>query len=154
TVQSHLRTWHYNLVLSVDGSVVTGATIIPGKEDLCAALLGKVLNKFDGGQILMNWFAKKFDKLSMDWIEELCLATEPDKLSIGGYLLLLLVGQLKDVEYEGTVKSVREGGNAGIRQGGAAVKLEVTNSTATARLERIAQGGHAWEERREFVRDA
>ncbi|MBA0655649.1 hypothetical protein Goklo_008108 [Gossypium klotzschianum] len=33
--------------LPMDGSVVTGAAIVPGKEDLCTALLGKVLNKFD-----------------------------------------------------------------------------------------------------------
>ncbi|MBA0639262.1 hypothetical protein Goklo_022305 [Gossypium klotzschianum] len=37
------------LGLSVDGSVVTGAVIVPDKEDLCTTLLGKVTNKFDGG---------------------------------------------------------------------------------------------------------
>ncbi|PPS05051.1 hypothetical protein GOBAR_AA15611 [Gossypium barbadense] len=56
------------------------------------------------------------------------------------------VGQLEDVGYEGTIDSVRDGGNVGIRPGGATVKLEATNSTSTARLERTAQGGHAWEE--------
>ncbi|KAK5775289.1 hypothetical protein PVK06_043162 [Gossypium arboreum] len=42
------------LGLLMDGSVVTGATIVPDKEDLWTALLGKVLNKFDGGRISMN----------------------------------------------------------------------------------------------------
>ncbi|KAK5838969.1 hypothetical protein PVK06_007719 [Gossypium arboreum] len=42
------------LSLPVDGSIVTGALIIPSKEDLCVALLGKVPNKFDSGWISMN----------------------------------------------------------------------------------------------------
>ncbi|KAK5825165.1 hypothetical protein PVK06_019970 [Gossypium arboreum] len=214
------------LGLSVDVSVVIGAAIIPSKVDLCAALLGKVPNKFDDGQILMNWSAEKFDKLSVDAIK---VATIPSRLQrmqktkleisrVGHIILgvvsghktgedvnrwlpatvavvglvdynfyvpelnhgpsyvgipqeledirLLLdkrlevedvicrhryyilhplesVGQLEDVGYEGTVDSVRDGGNVGIRPGGATVKLEATNSTSTARLERTAQGGHA-----------
>ncbi|KAH1072927.1 hypothetical protein J1N35_025255 [Gossypium stocksii] len=44
------------LSLLIDGSVVTRAMIIPGKEDFYTALLRKVLNKFDGGRISMNWW--------------------------------------------------------------------------------------------------
>ncbi|KAA3453252.1 serine/threonine-protein phosphatase 7 long form-like protein [Gossypium australe] len=51
------------LDLPVDGPVIMGATIVPNKEDLCAALLGKVPNKFKGGQISMNWLDKNFQKL-------------------------------------------------------------------------------------------
>ncbi|MBA0711503.1 hypothetical protein Golax_010675, partial [Gossypium laxum] len=58
------------LSLSIDGSVVTRSVIVPGKEDLCVALLGKVPKKFDSGRILMNWLEKKFDKSPVD-------ATEP-----------------------------------------------------------------------------
>ncbi|KAK5819460.1 hypothetical protein PVK06_024461 [Gossypium arboreum] len=50
------------LDLLVDEPVVTRATIVPGKENLRVALLGKVLNKFDGGRISMNWLAKIFEK--------------------------------------------------------------------------------------------
>ncbi|KAG8491224.1 hypothetical protein CXB51_014389 [Gossypium anomalum] len=220
------------LGLSVDGLVVIGAGIIPGKEDLWTALLGKVPSKFDDDQVLMNWLAKKFDKLSVDAIKVVKeqYAQAFILQLIGGILMpvksrnlnrircqsvvtcyycihgpsgdyhlyfpelnhgpsyvglpeeledirLLLdqrleaddvicrhryhtlhplrsVGQLEDVRYEGTVDSVRDGGNTRIRPSGATVKLEATNSIATARLERTAQGGHAWEERREFVKDA
>ncbi|KAG8493071.1 hypothetical protein CXB51_010387 [Gossypium anomalum] len=51
------------LDLPVDGPVIMGATIVPNKEDLCAALLGKVPNKFKVGQISMNWLEKIFQKL-------------------------------------------------------------------------------------------
>ncbi|MFQ6661579.1 hypothetical protein Gotur_029693 [Gossypium turneri] len=33
----------------MDRPIVTGAAIIPNKEDLCATLLGKALNKFEDG---------------------------------------------------------------------------------------------------------
>ncbi|MBA0642304.1 hypothetical protein Goklo_026722, partial [Gossypium klotzschianum] len=36
------------LGLSVDGPVVTESAIVPGKEDICATFLVKVLNKFHG----------------------------------------------------------------------------------------------------------
>ncbi|MBA0809116.1 hypothetical protein Gohar_024791, partial [Gossypium harknessii] len=51
------------LDLPMDEPVIMGATIVPNKEDLCGALLGKVPNKFKGGQILMNWLEKNFQKL-------------------------------------------------------------------------------------------
>ncbi|MFQ6659319.1 hypothetical protein Gotur_028246 [Gossypium turneri] len=76
------------LGLLVDGSVVTVATTVSGKEDLCVRLLGKVPKKFDGW-ISMNWLAKIFDKLPRDATEELCRAIELNKMSIGGCLLLL-----------------------------------------------------------------
>ncbi|MBA0866074.1 hypothetical protein Goshw_017653, partial [Gossypium schwendimanii] len=51
------------LDLPMDEPVIIRATIVPSKKDLCAALLGKVPNKFKGGQILMNWLEKNFQKL-------------------------------------------------------------------------------------------
>ncbi|KAK5833436.1 hypothetical protein PVK06_017267 [Gossypium arboreum] len=51
------------LDLPMDGLVIMRAMIVPSKEDLCAALLGKVSNKFKGGQISMNWLEKIFQKL-------------------------------------------------------------------------------------------
>ncbi|KAK5819398.1 hypothetical protein PVK06_024396 [Gossypium arboreum] len=58
-----------DVALQLGLPVIKGAAIILGKEDLCATLLGKVPNKFDGGWISMNWLVKKFDKLSVDAIE-------------------------------------------------------------------------------------
>ncbi|MBA0700299.1 hypothetical protein Goari_005605, partial [Gossypium aridum] len=43
--------------------VITGLAIIPGKVDLCKALLGKVSDKFEGGRISINWFEDNFDEL-------------------------------------------------------------------------------------------
>ncbi|MBA0784400.1 hypothetical protein Gotri_006893 [Gossypium trilobum] len=40
-----------------------GLAIIPGKVDLCKALLGKVLDKFEGGRISINWLEDNFDEL-------------------------------------------------------------------------------------------
>ncbi|MBA0550380.1 hypothetical protein Golob_021334 [Gossypium lobatum] len=37
------------LGLLIDGLVITGSTIVPGKVDLCRAMLGKVSNRFDDG---------------------------------------------------------------------------------------------------------
>ncbi|KAH1097095.1 hypothetical protein J1N35_014016 [Gossypium stocksii] len=36
------------LGLPMDGPVITGSTVIPGKAELCRAMLKKVSNKFDG----------------------------------------------------------------------------------------------------------
>ncbi|XP_016679204.1 protein MAIN-LIKE 2-like [Gossypium hirsutum] len=44
----------------MDGSVV------PNKEDLCEALLGKVPNKFQGGWIDMKWLETNFKDLSLN----------------------------------------------------------------------------------------
>ncbi|MBA0625250.1 hypothetical protein Godav_010473 [Gossypium davidsonii] len=57
------------LDLLVDGPIVTGEAIILHKDDLCATLLGKVSNKFDGYWILMNWLAKNFEKFLPHAIE-------------------------------------------------------------------------------------
>ncbi|KAH1114169.1 hypothetical protein J1N35_007547 [Gossypium stocksii] len=54
------------LSLSMDGSVVTGSTIIPNKVDLCEAFFGKVSNKFYGGQIDMKWLETNFKDLPKD----------------------------------------------------------------------------------------
>ncbi|MBA0633449.1 hypothetical protein Godav_005360 [Gossypium davidsonii] len=40
-----------------------GLAIIPGKMDLCKALLGKVSDKFEGGRISINWLEDSFDEL-------------------------------------------------------------------------------------------
>ncbi|MBA0759800.1 hypothetical protein Gotri_022633, partial [Gossypium trilobum] len=46
---STLKDVALQLGLQMDGPIVTGAAIIPNKEDLCATLLGKALNKFEDG---------------------------------------------------------------------------------------------------------
>ncbi|KAH1122591.1 hypothetical protein J1N35_005751 [Gossypium stocksii] len=51
------------LDLLVDRLVVTRSVIVPSKVDLCKAMLGKVLNRFDGGWISINWLEDNFDKL-------------------------------------------------------------------------------------------
>ncbi|MBA0688460.1 hypothetical protein Goari_006247, partial [Gossypium aridum] len=48
------------LSLLVDGSVVTGSVIVPSKKE---ALLGKVPNSFEGGQVRMKWWETNFKKL-------------------------------------------------------------------------------------------
>ncbi|MBA0765807.1 hypothetical protein Gotri_014944, partial [Gossypium trilobum] len=49
------------------------------------------------------------------------------------------VGQLTNVGHQGAVGSAHDGGNAQIRPGVAAVRVEATNSTTTARLKEAAQ---------------
>ncbi|KAH1067596.1 hypothetical protein J1N35_032583 [Gossypium stocksii] len=58
------------LGLSVDGSIVTGSVIVPGKVDLYKAMLGKVPNRFDGSRILINWLEDNFKQLPKDPTEE------------------------------------------------------------------------------------
>ncbi|KAH1031693.1 hypothetical protein J1N35_043867 [Gossypium stocksii] len=53
------------LNLLVDGSVIAGSVIIPGKEDFCTTLLGKVPNSFEGGWIQMKWLETNFKKLPL-----------------------------------------------------------------------------------------
>ncbi|KAH1047633.1 hypothetical protein J1N35_038417 [Gossypium stocksii] len=53
----------WQLDLPVDGLIVAGSVVIPGKEDLCVTFLGKVSNKFQGGQIEMKWLETNFKKL-------------------------------------------------------------------------------------------
>ncbi|MBA0550678.1 hypothetical protein Golob_021602 [Gossypium lobatum] len=68
----------------MDGPFVTGAVIIPRKEDLCKTFLGKVPNKFqECGQL--SWGLAVLATL----YQELYRAIEPNKMSIGGCLLLL-----------------------------------------------------------------
>ncbi|MBA0553981.1 hypothetical protein Golob_013117 [Gossypium lobatum] len=105
------------LGLLVDGSLIMGLAFLPGKEDLCEAFLGKVLNKFQGGWIDMKWLENNFKNLPKDtndikkeqyvrafilrrlsWgstvlatlYTESFRAAERDKMPIGGWLLLLL----------------------------------------------------------------
>ncbi|KAH1047592.1 hypothetical protein J1N35_038376 [Gossypium stocksii] len=54
----------------MDGPIITRSAIISGKVDLCRALLGKVLDKFEDGQISINWLEKNFDELPQDRTEE------------------------------------------------------------------------------------
>ncbi|KAK5839234.1 hypothetical protein PVK06_008008 [Gossypium arboreum] len=61
------------LGLPIDRPVVTGLAVIPGKEDLCMAFLGKVPNKFQGGQIAMKWLEvnfKEFPPNTTDVVKE------------------------------------------------------------------------------------
>ncbi|KAK5786013.1 hypothetical protein PVK06_040637 [Gossypium arboreum] len=51
------------LSLSVDRPAVTRSIIIPGEEDLCATLLGKVSNSFEDGWVWMKWLETNFKKL-------------------------------------------------------------------------------------------
>ncbi|KAH1129581.1 hypothetical protein J1N35_000959 [Gossypium stocksii] len=48
------------LGLLVDGRVVTGPVVIHGKEDICDTLLGKVLNKYQGGRIEIKWLEEQY----------------------------------------------------------------------------------------------
>ncbi|MBA0767121.1 hypothetical protein Gotri_016068 [Gossypium trilobum] len=54
------------LGLTVDGSVITGFTIISGKVSVYQSLLGKVSEKFKGGWISMNWLKDNFNELPKD----------------------------------------------------------------------------------------
>ncbi|KAK5825588.1 hypothetical protein PVK06_020444 [Gossypium arboreum] len=56
------------------------------------------------------------------------------------------VGKSGDVGCQGVVGSVCDGGNGRIRLRDAAVRVEATNSIATARPEGAAQCGYAGEE--------
>ncbi|MBA0609147.1 hypothetical protein Godav_021258 [Gossypium davidsonii] len=49
------------LGLSVNGPIITGLAIVPGKVGLCESLLGKALDKFEGGRISMNYVGKSVD---------------------------------------------------------------------------------------------
>ncbi|KAH1091634.1 hypothetical protein J1N35_018891 [Gossypium stocksii] len=51
------------LSLPIDKSIITGSAVILGKVDLCRALLGKVPDKFEGGQTSINWLENNFDEL-------------------------------------------------------------------------------------------
>ncbi|KAH1032109.1 hypothetical protein J1N35_044283 [Gossypium stocksii] len=42
------------LSLPMDGPIIVGLTIVPGKVGLCQSLSGKVSDKFEGGWISMN----------------------------------------------------------------------------------------------------
>ncbi|KAH1129550.1 hypothetical protein J1N35_000928 [Gossypium stocksii] len=48
------------------GLVITGSTVVFGKEDLCEAFLRKVSNKFYGGRIDMKWWGTNFKELPTD----------------------------------------------------------------------------------------
>ncbi|KAH1073976.1 hypothetical protein J1N35_026304 [Gossypium stocksii] len=54
------------LGLPMDEPVIMGAVVIPGKEDLYEAFLGKVSNKFQGNRIEMKWLQDNFKELPMD----------------------------------------------------------------------------------------
>ncbi|MBA0751892.1 hypothetical protein Gogos_000784 [Gossypium gossypioides] len=54
------------LGLLVDGPVVIGSVVVPSKKDLCEAFLGKVLRKFQGGQINMKWLEDNFKDLPLE----------------------------------------------------------------------------------------
>ncbi|MBA0734172.1 hypothetical protein Gogos_018115, partial [Gossypium gossypioides] len=75
------------LSLAVNGPFVTGAVVVPGKEDLRETLLGKWLLRLvdfkECGQL--SWGLAVLATL----YQELYRATELNKLSIGGCLLLL-----------------------------------------------------------------
>ncbi|KAH1039932.1 hypothetical protein J1N35_041675 [Gossypium stocksii] len=49
--------------LPVDGLIVMGSTVIPGKVDLCRAMLGKVPNRFDSCRISINSLEDNFEEL-------------------------------------------------------------------------------------------
>ncbi|MBA0667951.1 hypothetical protein Goklo_000946 [Gossypium klotzschianum] len=57
------------LGLLVNGPVVTRLVVVPSKEDLCEAFLGKVLRKFQGGQVNMKWLEYNFKDLPPDAID-------------------------------------------------------------------------------------
>ncbi|KAK5775517.1 hypothetical protein PVK06_043415 [Gossypium arboreum] len=73
------------LGLPVDGSVITGSVVIPGKEDLCEAFLGKVPNKFQGGQIEIRWLQDNFKYLPHK-------VTNVVKEQYAGVFILRLIG--------------------------------------------------------------
>ncbi|KAH1107772.1 hypothetical protein J1N35_011540, partial [Gossypium stocksii] len=49
--------------LPMDGGVVTRLVIVSGREDLYDALLRKVLNRFQGGQIYIKWLEDNYGEL-------------------------------------------------------------------------------------------
>ncbi|KAH1114285.1 hypothetical protein J1N35_007663 [Gossypium stocksii] len=162
------------LILSVNGSVITGSTIVPSKVDLCRAILGKVPNRFDGVQISINYLEDNFNKLLEYLTEEVIeqYAREFIMRLIGGILVpdksrnlvhvrwkhglshVELPEELKgDVGRECVVDSVYDSGNARIKPGIVAVWVEAMNFAAIARHEGAAQGGHAGEEQRGLSRE-
>ncbi|KAK5812235.1 hypothetical protein PVK06_027656 [Gossypium arboreum] len=129
--------------LPVDGLVVMGSTIVPGKKGLCATFLGKVSNKFEGGRISMNLLETNFKELpwnSNGIVKEQYAQAFILRL-IGSILILRYhrmrpsknFGQSEYVGREGAVDSVRDGGNARIRSSVAIVWVEATNSAAIAK---------------------
>ncbi|KAK5833445.1 hypothetical protein PVK06_017277 [Gossypium arboreum] len=54
------------LGLQVDVLVVTRSMVVPSKEDLYKAFLGKVPNKFQGGWIDMKWLETNFKYLPLN----------------------------------------------------------------------------------------
>ncbi|MBA0660615.1 hypothetical protein Goklo_012603, partial [Gossypium klotzschianum] len=51
------------LGLLVDGPIIIRLVVVLGKKDFCEEFLGKVLNKFQGGQIAMKWLETNFKEL-------------------------------------------------------------------------------------------
>ncbi|KAH1107861.1 hypothetical protein J1N35_011629 [Gossypium stocksii] len=114
------------LKLSMDGPVITRAMLTPSKEDLCAALLGKVPNKFDVVRLVVATISTS-------------LSEQPIHVSVGDK-------PIGGCEARRCVDSVHDGENARIRPGDATVWVEATNSTATMRPEGASQAGHTEEE--------
>ncbi|KAH1130423.1 hypothetical protein J1N35_001801 [Gossypium stocksii] len=57
------------LDLLVAKSIVTGSVVIPDKEDLCEAFLGKMSDKFQGGQKDMKWLETNFRDLPLNALD-------------------------------------------------------------------------------------
>ncbi|PPS16164.1 hypothetical protein GOBAR_AA04413 [Gossypium barbadense] len=135
----------------MDGPIIMGSMIITGKVDLYTVLLGKFPDKFEGGQILINWLKNNFDELLKDQIEEVkeqyaqeyimrrCVGS---RYRVGVDWWLPALAAVVDVGRQGVIGSVSDGGNARIRPGVAAVRVEAMNFAATMRPKGAAQGGH------------
>ncbi|MBA0707962.1 hypothetical protein Golax_019961 [Gossypium laxum] len=110
------------LNLSVDGLVVTGSALVLGKEDIYEAFLGKVPNKFQGGQINMKMSSAE------------------------------IFGHSKYVGCESAIDSVCEGGDAQTRLSDVVIWVKAKNLTVTVRHGSTLQTGSLGKERQKLAR--
>ncbi|PPS16745.1 hypothetical protein GOBAR_AA03829 [Gossypium barbadense] len=117
------------------------------RQAFSVAILVMVSKNFEGGGISMNRLKDNFNELLEDRTEEVI------QQYTQAYIMSS-VTQSVDEGREAVIDSVRDGGNTQNKLSVAALQVEATNFTATARLEGAAQGGHAREGQHQLVKAA
>ncbi|MBA0812702.1 hypothetical protein Gohar_026644, partial [Gossypium harknessii] len=131
--------------LPIDGPVVTGSAVVPSKEDLCEAFLGKVSNKFQGDQIDMKWLKvatiairlqrMRMTELGISRVGHVVSRVEPwaelrETTEIAPRYPIIVRSTLESREYvecEGAINNVRDCGDARIRLSDATVRVKEKN---------------------------